>query len=287
VAGSGLRSFALAVLFLFGLTCVRPGRLEAAPVTKAATGTDLTLSSSWSGGVLPGVLDVALFDATLTGGTSFLLSGSLSLAGVQLTNPGGPVSLATETYTLSLGAEGLDLASARQDLTLTGLLNLSAAQTWSVSQGRTLNVLSSVGGGTSAGLWKSGRGTAVLSGSNTYTGQTAVTGGVLLVTNGSALGTGASPVLVGGDSLIGGGALILAGPGGTGFTLAQNLTLSGYGSSSTPAAQGSGMVLAQAALLSVGNNTLTGSVTTSSASVTRIHSAAGQLTLAGQLNLGA
>jgi autotransporter-associated beta strand protein len=274
------------LLLLLSMGCFRPAPLTAAQITKDSTGTDLSLSSSWVGGVVPTGVDLAIFDATISGGTAFTLGGSLSLSGLQLTNPGGPVALSTDSFTLTLGSGGLDLGSARQNLTLTGFLTLGSGQSWNVNQGRTLNVVSNVSGAASSGLWKTGQGTAILAGNNTIAGQVAVTGGELVLTNGSALGTSAAPLLVGGDSVIGGGALVLAAPAGAGFTLQRNLVLSGYGNSSVPATQGSGMHLAQAALLNVGHNTVSGSISLSSVSTTRLYSNSGQLTLAGSLNIG-
>jgi fibronectin-binding autotransporter adhesin len=83
-----------------------------------------------------------------------------------------------------------------------GAINLAGTTpTISATTSRTLTIGSTLAG--SAGLLKTGSGTLVLSGSNTYTGTTSVNLGILSATNPNAFGTG--PVSVLGRVLLAGG----------------------------------------------------------------------------------
>jgi len=56
----------------------------------------------------PGPADTALFDATTSGG-AFSLGAPLSWFGRRVTDASGPVTISDATYSLSLGAGGIDL----------------------------------------------------------------------------------------------------------------------------------------------------------------------------------
>ena len=121
-------------------------------------------------------------------------------------------------------------------------------------------------------LVKSGTGTLFLTGANSYTGQTTISAGILLLQNATGLGTalgnsGSGTTVAAGAALQIQGGLIVG---------AENLTLNGSGIDST------------GALTNIsGNNTYGGAITLASAA--QIHSAsAGQtLTLKGNINAGA
>jgi len=139
-----------------------------------------------------------------------------------------------------------------------------------------------------SGLTKTGGGSIRLSGTNTYTGTTTISNGTLIISNGNQLGTDPSTVMVTGFNPVptstnlrgfGGGALLLDGTGSS-VTFSRNLSLQGYG----PIADRS------AALISVGNNTLSGAVSMGvsafgSAVSTRMTAANGTLTLSGSLDI--
>jgi|GEM_PF-6521835 len=120
------------------------------------------------------------------------------------------------------------------------------------------------GGG---GITKSGAGTLVLTGTNTYSGPTTVSAGVLNVRSGSALGLNTD-----GTTVANGATLQLQG----GITIdAEPLTVTGGG------AAGAGGALVNVS----GNNTWAGDVNAiASGGVTRIGSSAGLLTIAGNVN---
>lgn len=116
------------------------------------------------------------------------------------------------------------------------------------------------------GLTKAGAGTWILSGDNTYTGRTTITGGTLEFATAAGLGDAASPVSIGGGTLRWGAG------NATDFTAARTITLTGgtanlntNGNSVTVAGliTGSGSLTKQGGgiLTLSGTNTFTGNVT--------------------------
>ena len=90
--------------------------LRAGTITKANNTDNLNLASSWVGGLVPGALDVAKWDSTVTGANSVALGADISLGGIIINNPGGAVMI-TAGNTLSIGTSGITNAS-------TGLLTI-------------------------------------------------------------------------------------------------------------------------------------------------------------------
>lgn len=152
------------------------------------------------------------------------------------------------------------------------LLGSLAVPALSADMGVTGRITSQLTG--SGGLTKAGGGAIRLANAaNDYTGLTTIANGSIIISSGGALGTDTSTVTVTGSVTrgFGGGSLVLDGTT-TPFTLSRNLALTGYG----PIAHRS------AALISVGSNTLSGSVGIAQGLVnTRVTSAFGQLTFAG------
>jgi len=59
-----------------------------ATLTKANNANNLNLTTSWSGGVVPGSGDIALWNSTVTGGNTVSLGADLNFGEIQITNPG-------------------------------------------------------------------------------------------------------------------------------------------------------------------------------------------------------
>lgn len=106
---------------------------DAATITKAKNSIDLSLPDSWVGGTVPGVDDIALWDATVTSAIGPVLGGDLSWRGIQITNPGAAVYIGAsegDASTLTLGASGIEASTFSQPLYLRAPVTLTAHQTW-------------------------------------------------------------------------------------------------------------------------------------------------------------
>ncbi len=182
------------------------------------------------------------------------------------------------TVTLSglISANRLSFRRSRYHLTGGQLLLAGTMPSIDVSLGDYAIIDSEIQG--SGGLTKTGRGTVRLgNNANTYTGTTTISSGSVVISGAGALGNDTSAVVVTGSPTRGfeGGALVLDGTAG-GFTFSRDLSLQGYG----PIGDRS------SALLSLGDNTLSGLVTTATGSVnTRINQVNGTMTFAGGLNV--
>lgn len=201
-----------------------------------------------------------------TGSGTLTLSASNTYSGGTVIDAGTVVansntSLGNISGALTLNAGTLEISTGYSTARTTTLGD--AASTIQVDSAQTLTVTSAIGG--SGTLNKTGTGTMVLSGSNTYSGATSVTSGVLNLQNASALGTTAN-----GTTISAGAALQLQGVIAVG---AEALTLNGSG------------VASDGALRNIsGNNSYAGNVILGSA--TTIKSDSGTLTLSGNFDNG-
>ncbi|MCX6879770.1 MAG: Ig-like domain repeat protein [Verrucomicrobia bacterium] len=170
----------------------------AAPITKAATGADLTAGTSW-GGTAPGSGDVATWASTSLG-AGLTLGTSRSWSGISVASALSAIAV-TGAGTLTLGSDGINMVSSSVDLSLGTPIALGASQTWNVNSGRTLTA-SGIISGASMVLTKAGSGTLTIkNASNTYSGGTIINAGQLTVDlqADAALGTG--PVTLNGGRL--------------------------------------------------------------------------------------
>jgi fibronectin-binding autotransporter adhesin len=114
---------------------------RAANIIKADNADNLNLTTSWVGGVAPAATDVAVWDSTVTSGNTTLFGANASWLGLKIMNPGGPVQINAGS-TLTLGASGIDMATASQNLSLSNAVTIGPrAQKWTVASGQSLNVL--------------------------------------------------------------------------------------------------------------------------------------------------
>src|SRR4051812_17128725 len=244
------RRFVLAtsIAALLAGSAAFPHAASAAVIVKDNNVDNLNLTTSWVGGTVPGAADVALWNSTVTGPNSVLLGTNLTWAGLQLTNPGGPVTIGAGN-TLTLNGSGIDMTAATQNLTINSGLTLGAAQTWALgASGRSLTVGGIIGG--TGPLTIQGSGNVLLSGANTYAGQTIIGAGTLLsIANGAALGasgagnetivqaggtlnlgsqtTGAERFQIAGSGVNGLGALLNQAPSTTAVNAPQFVALTG------------------------------------------------------------
>jgi autotransporter-associated beta strand protein len=144
---------------------------------------------------------------------------------------------------------------------------LLANQTFYVEPGGALS-MAGVISGVAFGPIKSGDGTLVLSGANTYTGATIVSNGVLRVESDTALGTAA-----GSTTVASGASLYFA---GSGLVLAEPLTIDGSG------VNGDGVLVVVS-----GSATLTGAITLTGSSPDLVATAGTTLTINGVIDDGA
>jgi len=171
-----VRISSLALTFCIVLPIAFSAVSQAASITKAATGTDLTAGASW-GGTAPGSGDIATWIGTSPG--AGLTPGSAgSWSGISVTGAQSAIGV-TGAGTLTLGSGGIDMSAATVNLTLGTALNLGASQTWPVNSGRTLTA-SGIISGASTVLTKDGFGNLVINNaSNTYSGGTIINTGQL------------------------------------------------------------------------------------------------------------
>jgi autotransporter-associated beta strand protein len=108
---------------------------QAAIVTKAATGTDLTSGASW-GGTAPTAADTATWSGTSLG-AGLTLGSAASWQGVTVTGAASNIVI-TGAGPLTLGSGGINMAGATVNATLGSPLNLAAGQIWKVATARTL-----------------------------------------------------------------------------------------------------------------------------------------------------
>ncbi len=103
-----------------------------------STSAAWNVAGNWSGGI-PTTADVAVFNSSSANLTT-TLGANQSVLGVRISDPSGAVSIGGNT--LTLGASGLDLSSATQNLTISSAVTLigARAQTWSVPASGTLTV---------------------------------------------------------------------------------------------------------------------------------------------------
>jgi autotransporter-associated beta strand protein len=185
---------------------------QAATITKSATGTDLTDGASW-GGTAPTAVDNATWTASSLG-AGLTLGSSASWQGINVTAALTDIEI-TGAADLTLGSDGIDLASSSVNLSISNPIALSAAQSWKVATGRTL---------TTSGVISGPSGLTIGAAAQTATTTTFLTG------TAQTLFTNASLANLTSTSGRMGGAFVNAGTpvNATGFTLSNNGSTASY-----------------------------------------------------------
>ena len=166
----------------------------AGDVLKTNNTDNLNLGTSWVAGTPPGASDVAVWDATVTSTNAVLLGASAHWAGIRIANVGGPVILNDDGNTLTLGASGIDMSGAAQNLTLGCMIALGNNQTWNAGTNSLMITNANTG---SSGLTLTGA--TVFAGSDTAfgdgTGTLTLNGCSLATLNGTGHRTLANPLV--------------------------------------------------------------------------------------------
>lgn len=155
---------------------------QAQTVTKKPTGQISQTVTDWS--TAPLSTDIGEF-GNGTQATETLVA-PVTLAGIVFTNavPANVTLQSGNGSWLTLGASGITVAADSKNVLISHGITLAASQPWNVGTGRILEVSGVINDGAAGfGLTKSGAGRLTLSGasSNTFTGVTTITGGVLFL----------------------------------------------------------------------------------------------------------
>jgi fibronectin-binding autotransporter adhesin len=223
-----------------------------------STGSDFNTNANWTagtGGVAPGAGDVAWFKSS----GSFLspnLSTSKTISGIYFNGTGASgynlTRTSTQTFTLTATGTSIGAETGDTNAVAIGAENTSGTNTIAVpitlapASGTTSTIFQATGGklvlsgvisGTNFGITKSGGGTLSLSGTNTYTGNTTVSQGILEVdanapnnANG-ALGHTANAVTINDASTGSSNTALLIGT--SGVTIGRAVTVANSGTGTT------------------------------------------------------
>ena len=112
----------------------------AAPINKAATGTNLNDGPSWVDGTVPGPTDIATWDSSslCTG----LTSGYLPLGGISVGSASSDIDISGYFWLEFEGGGGIDMSASTKNLNLnnTYYVAFQNNSTWTVNEGKTLTV---------------------------------------------------------------------------------------------------------------------------------------------------
>ncbi|MFA6173750.1 MAG: autotransporter-associated beta strand repeat-containing protein [Kiritimatiellales bacterium] len=184
---------------------------QAEDLFRAANNTTLNVSGAFTNALgtatIPGAGDVAVWDKTYNvGPAGQALAADGSWQGIRLgSSLNRGITIATNGVTqtqLTLGLAGIDMSAAAQNLTIVPNVVIGASQTWAVSNARTLTVSGVISGTSGSNLTKSDLGTLVLSGDNSYSGTTTISGGTLQIGAGGLTGTLGTGDVINNGSLV-------------------------------------------------------------------------------------
>jgi hypothetical protein len=122
--------------FLLAGTCLA-SPLSGQFAFKADNTESLNSPASWVDEIVPNSALIAVWDDRVSGFNSVALGSDLAWRGIQILNPNGGVSISGNT--LVVGAGGIDLSAATNDLQISSTLDFFESQKLSVGAGRNLN----------------------------------------------------------------------------------------------------------------------------------------------------
>jgi hypothetical protein len=141
---------------------------------KADNTATLDQPASWTPAAIPGPADTLRWSGAYAAASATAAPGAgLSISGLQIASPSRAVLIPAGTDALTIGAAGIDLSAATQNLTVNTPIALAADQTWTLASGRTLTVSAGVRDAASPrALTLTGPGTILLSQPFAHTGPT-------------------------------------------------------------------------------------------------------------------
>jgi autotransporter-associated beta strand protein len=145
---------------------------------KANNSLDLDLPNSWTTASVPGSVDIALWDSTVTDASTTTIGGGVGFSGLRITDPIGDVAIKPGSAgNLTLGGQGIDMSATGSALVISANTTLAAPQTWH-SGTSSIHASGLLTG--AANLAKSGAGILTLSGNNSaFSGEITVRDGTL------------------------------------------------------------------------------------------------------------
>ena len=199
------------------------GSVQAAEISRANNTNTLNATTAWSGGVVPGSGDLAVWDSAPTTSLSSVVGANLSWSGIRISTTNASATLmtigATTGANLTLGSAGITITeTSTSDLRISSGLIVGAAQTWSVGATRSLTITTTTGNFTgSSALTLTGAGTLIHGSLNTQfgTGPLTLEGGIRIRSDSATGRTIANDLVLNGDVGMGGttasGAMALTG----------------------------------------------------------------------------
>lgn len=191
-----------------------------------STSGSWNVDTNWLDTTKPTTGEAAVFNIGSTANTATTLDAAFNISGLTIADPSAAVSIANGTGgSLTIGAGGIDMSAATQNLAFSNTISVGAAQDWNIASGRTLSF--NLGSNTTfnlAGVRKTGAGTVTLNGAN-------ISGGIMEIAGGTVNAQGFSSL----NSGIASGATVLVNSGTTfnvvrssgNFTLAGTIRLNG------------------------------------------------------------
>ena len=182
----------------------------------------------WASGTIPATGDDISFDSNSTTSLATTLDAAFNINSLTVTSPTGAVSIANGTSgSLTIGAGGINMSAATQNLTFSNTIGIGASQTWNVASAETLtfnlasNTTFNLGGNV---VTKSGTGILAFNGANISNGTLELAGGADTLYGFSSLNCGIAAT--GTIQIDTGASLTTAGSSGK-FTLSGTMALNG------------------------------------------------------------